>query len=480
MLLRALLLIVLAFAPAAAEARHGRPNVIVILADDLGVQDVGAYGHRSAVPTPNIDKLAARGVRFDRGYATAPVCSPSRAALMSGRYQQRQGFEYLIPERQNEGGGAPGLDPEQRILPEALKGRGYRTAAVGKWHLGDTPDRLPTARGFDSFFGFLPGEIAYMDRSRPGLTSVPAPYLGERSFTRRLDYTKVGRWRAGSTTRELVANDDSYLTEELTREAVAFIDANRRRPYFLYLAHLAPHSPFQATTKYLDRFPNERDPLKRTYAAMVSALDDSVGEVMAAVEASGRADNTIIVFSADNGAATYMNVSDCTGAIAGGKLAMWEGGVRVPLIVSWPARWPKGVVEKRNVSLMDVAPTIVAAAGAAADPASDGVDLSPRVAGADRDAPIHDTLFWRLGHEYAVLQGDTKLISNTRPGAFPWLLDLASDPGETRNQLFGQRAKAADLVARYKRWSAGLRDPAWPSKETLQVFHCGRISFNDQ
>jgi len=479
MILRLLSILIACALATPAVAKDRRPNVIVILADDLGVADLSAYGYRSAVPTPNIDKLAARGVRFTRGYATAAVCSPSRAALLSGRYQQRHGFEFLIPEAHNKGGDAPGLAPEQRLLPEALKKAGYRTAAIGKWHLGDTPDRLPTARGFDRFFGFLPGEIAYADAKTPGLVSQPVPYVGGRSFSRRLPYLEVGRWRAGSPAKETVKNEDRYLTQELTREAVDFIRSSRGKPYFLYLAHLAPHSPFQAPQAYVDRFAHEKDPTKRVYAALIASLDDAVGELMAAVEASGEADNTIVVFSADNGAATYLGVSNCAD-IAGGKLSHYEGGVRVPYLVSWPRRWPKGQVDGRNVSLLDVYPTVLAAAGLKPDGPLDGHDLTPFMAADARDRTVHETLFWRTGHEFAALSGDWKMISNTRAGAFPWLFDLRRDPTETVNLMFAERDRVKDLKARYDAWAKQLRPPAWPTKETLQVMHCGRISHNDQ
>ncbi len=480
-LLGSLLLLLLAMLPTRVEAQQRRPpNVIVIVADDLGVQDISPYGHRSAVPTPNLERLARRGVTFQRGYATAPLCSPSRAALLSGQYQQRHGFEFLIPERHNEGGGALGLGPNQRLLPEALQRRGYVTAGIGKWHLGDTPDRLPTARGFRSFVGFLPGEIAYIDKGHPDAITLPAPYVGERSTTRRLDYTNVYRWSAGAAGQQRVDNADRYLTDELTTEALQVIRGNRRRPYFLYLAHLAPHSPFQTTRQRLERTPNQSTPLRRVYASMVTALDESVGQILDAVEASGQADNTIIVFTSDNGAATYMNVSACDGQLAGGKLSMFEGGVRVPLIISWPARWPQGKIERRNASLLDIYPTVAAAAGVKEARPTDGVDLTPFVAGAQSSAVMHENLFWRSGHEFAVLSGDNKLISNSRPGAFPWLFDLAADPAETNTLMHAKAPLARELMGRYRAWAAQMQEPAWPSKETLQVFQCGRISYNDQ
>lgn len=458
-------------------ANQARPNIILILADDLGIPDLSIYGGKAAVPTPNIDRLAKRGVRFQRGYSTASVCSPSRAGLLSGQYQQRHGFEYLVPEGADAGG--QGLARDQRLMAEPLKAAGYRTAALGKWHLGSTPDRLPTARGFDYFYGFLGGETAYIRAGTPGSTSVKAPYLGERSFTRRADYVRIGRWREGSPAKELVDNEDEFLTEALTSEAVKFIrDGASTKPYFLYLAHHAPHSPFQATDKYLARFSNEPDPLKRVYAAMVSALDDSVGEILRAVEESGQADNTLIIFTSDNGSATYFGVSDCS-ELSGGKLSYFEGGARIPLLISWPSRWPSGVVDGRNVSHLDVLPTALAAAGLAPSKPIDGVDLSPLMKADARERIIHETLFWRLGPEYAVLAGDWKMLSNTRTGAYTWLYNLADDPLETDDQQFKRADVATDLRARYAAWASNMKTPAWPHKETLQVMQCGRLSFHD-
>ena len=459
------------------ESKSTRPNVIMIVADDLGATDLSSYGYPSAIPTPNIDRIAARGVKFTRGYSTASVCSPSRAGLLTGQYQQRFGFEYLAPSspRQPDGG----LQPGQTLVSEKLKGAGYRTVAIGKWHLGITPDRLPTARGFDEFFGFLGGETSYMDPASPDVVNQSAPYVGERSFRREAESTRIGRWRAGVAEQEWIRNEGQYLTDALTDEAVGHIRRQKSGdpPLFMYLAHLAPHSPFQASRKYYDRFPREKDPLKRTYAAMVSALDDGVGRVMSALEKAGISENTIVVFTSDNGAATYFGVSDCT-RLSGGKLSYNEGGARVPYIVSWPAQWPRGRQESRNVSHLDLYPTILAAAGIPADKALDGFDLTPRMNG--DDTPIHEALFWRTGPEFAALMGDWKLMSNTRPNSFPWTFDLKRDPLETRNLMFEAPDRTRELQARYKGWQSEMKPPAWAPTSGFQVFHCGRVVFHDQ
>ncbi len=468
-----------AHAARAPGARAGRPNLILIVADDLAALDLSAYGGSvRSVATPNIERLARRGVLFRRGYATAAVCSPSRAALMTGQYQQRHGFEFLTPEGAD--GGGHGLAPGQRVFAGDLKAAGYRTAMFGKWHLGATPDRLPTARGFDRFFGFLAGETSYAREGTPGLVSLPAPYVGTRSFTRRADWVRLMSDAAGDDQPPVIESDETtYLTDLLTSRAVDYIKASGDAPYFVYLAHLAPHAPFQALEGDIARFASIEDPLQRSYAAMIHALDRSVGAILDAVDASGAAEDTIIVFTADNGAATYMGVSDCE-TTAGGKLSYFEGGARVPLIVSWPRAWPKGFVDRRNASLLDVAPTLLAAAGATSPTAFDGRDLTPLMSPARRADVIHETLFWRTGPEFAVLAGDLKLLSNTRPGAYPWLFDLASDPRETVSLTFRRRADVGDLQKRYQEWSQAMQPPAWQPGQVIQVFQCGRISFHEQ
>ncbi|MCA3080311.1 MAG: sulfatase-like hydrolase/transferase [Rhodocyclaceae bacterium] len=456
-----------------------KPSIILIVADDLSLLDLSTYGKTPiSVPTPNLDRLAKRGVTFRRGYSTASVCSPSRAALMTGQYQQRYGFEFLTPEGPD--GGGQGLAENQRVFVSDLKVGGYRTAMLGKWHLGSTNDRLPTTRGFDQFFGFLAGETAYAEEKTPGLISVAAPYVGKRSFTRSAEWIKLMSDLAGDNTPPKIENDDqSYLTDLLTRKAVEFIRSSGQSPYFLYLAHLAPHTPYQALEADVANFTNLKDPLQRTYAAMISSLDRSVGAVLDAVEASGAGEDTLIIFTADNGAATYMGVSDCE-TLAGGKLSYFEGGARIPLIISWPRKWPSGRVDSRNVSQLDLAPTILAAAKVDAATRFDGRDLTPLMTPDRQSETVHETLFWRTGAEYAVLSGDLKLLSNTRQGAFPWLFDLSSDPRERKSLTFERRSEVANLQRRYNDWAKSMRQPAWPSNQVVQVFQCGRISFHEQ
>ncbi len=311
-------------APTRAEPPTRPPNLIVILADDLGYGDICAYGCANG-KTPHIDALAKSGVRFTQGYVTAPVCSPSRAALMTGRYQQRFGHEF------NPGGGgrdqkeALGTPVTERLFPQYLKERGYATGMVGKWHLGALPQFLPPARGFDEFFGFSQAAHLYLDPATPNVHFIDR---GGRSRGTPLQASTPA-------IRSFAANEPveekEYLTEAFTREAVSFIERHRAEPFFLYVAYNAPHTPLQVTDSYYDRFPEIEDEAHRIFAAMVSALDDGVGEITAALERAGLASSTMVVFASDNGCATYTEACS-NGPLLGGKLTFFEGGVRVPFL----------------------------------------------------------------------------------------------------------------------------------------------------
>ncbi len=339
----------LAAAPIArAEPAKRPPNVIVILADDLGYGDICAYGCANG-RTPNIDALAASGVRFTQGYVTAPVCSPSRAALMTGRYQQRFGHEF------NPGGGgrdqkeALGTPVTERLFPQYLKERGYATGMVGKWHLGALPQFLPLARGFDEFFGFSQAAHLYLDPATPNVHFIDR---GGRSRGTPLQVDPQNPILRGNETVE----EKKYLTEAFTREAVSFIERHRAEPFFLYVAYNAPHTPLQVTDRYYDRFPEIADEGHRIFAAMVSALDDGVGEITATLERTGLSSSTLVVFASDNGCATYTEACS-NGPLLGGKLTFFEGGVRVPFLASWPGTISPGKVVDAPVSTLDVLPT---------------------------------------------------------------------------------------------------------------------------
>ena len=408
-----------------------KPNIIVIVADDLGYADLGCQGAKD-VRTPNIDSLAANGIRFTDGYVSCPVCSPTRAGLMTGRYQQRFGHEFN-PGPAVSADVAVGLPLSEKTLPAYLKALGYATGMVGKWHLGTTPDRLPTQRGFDEFFGFLGGAHSYVD---PGLDGGNPILRG----TERV-------------------NEKEYLTDAFAREAAAFIGRHAGETFFLYLAFNAVHTPMQAKEKYLGRFPDVRNRQRRTLAAMLSAMDDAVGAVLGKLRETGIEDNTLIFFVSDNGAPTQGNGSLNT-PLSGVKGQLLEGGIRVPFILQWKDRLPKGTVYRNPVISLDILPTAVAAAGGGLPETAelDGVNLLPFLEGGKGGTP-HDTLYWRQGGSMAIRRGNDKvLIQPDRP---PQLFNLDGDIGEKRDLAADEPGKAAKLAEELAAWSSTLAEPLW-------------------
>ena len=421
------------FAPrlyaAARRAQPRRPNIVVIVADDLGYADLGCQG-AADIPTPHIDSLARNGVRFTNGYVSGPVCSPTRAGLMTGRYQQRFGHEF------NPGANASasvGLPRSEVTLADALKSAGYTTGAVGKWHLGMAPAFHPLRRGFDEFFGFLGGSHWYTDAKQDPLNPI----------------------MRGSE----VVDEKEYLTDAFTREAVAFIARRSRTPFFLYLTYNAVHAPLQATGKYLDRFRGIGDEKRRTYAAMASAMDDGVGAVLRKLKETGLEQDTLIFFFSDNGGPVGVNGSS-NAPLSGAKGMVREGGIRVPFIVQWPRRIAGGKTYDYPAISLDVFPTAVAAARGKlpGDRVIDGVEVVPFLTGEERGAP-HDTLFWRLGDRRAVRRGDWKLM---RTGAdAPALYDLSRDVSESSDLARDQPSVARDLHQELERWESQLAPPRW-------------------
>lgn len=472
--------------PQAAEPARRQPNVIVILADDLGYGDTGVYGSQ-IVRTPNIDALAADGVRFTDGYVTHPVCSPSRAGLLTGRYQTRFGWEFNPVGRDRRGG----VSLSEVFIGQVMKQAGYHTGMIGKWHLGEGPGYHPLDRGFDEFFGMLGGQSAFLTHMGPGDDFYNPP--GLEGLTGRLgpDATEdqimsaMRRSLPVSRGREVVEVDE-YLTDAFSQDAVRFIGENRDRPFFLYLAYNAPHVPLQATKKYLDRYPDVADRGKRVYAAMVSALDDGVGAVRAKLKAEGIDKDTLIIFLSDNGCASYV-LGACTNApLNGFKGTHLEGGVRIPFIMAWPGRIGAGQVDHRMVSSLDVLPTAAALAGTTPPHGSDGVNLMPYVAGGDRSTP-NPVLYWRAGPNFAIRDGDWKLwladkadptakvseaVDPTEDGkaatASPFgqhvmLFDLSKDLGE-RDNLAARRGEVVDgLKAKLRAWDKANVPPQWTS-----------------
>ena len=325
----------------AASTAAAQPNVVLILADDLGYGDIGANGGET-IATPHIDALARRGVRLTQGYVSHPVCSPSRAGLLTGRYQQRHGWEFN-PAGRDQGAG---MSTDEPTVAAAMRNAGYRTGLIGKWHLGSQPQHHPVNRGFDEFFGMVEGGSIYIDADVPGVESWGTPRIGRpNKIIRGLD-------------QEVAV--DAYLTDRFTDEAVAFVERNGRSPFFLFLSHKTPHTPLQATAKYLDRYRHIDDDATRIYSAMVASLDDSVGAVVAALEREGLRDDTLIVFLSDNGCAGYLANACSNAPLRGFKRHFHEGGIRVPFIVSWPDALPEGGVFGHPASSLDLMDTFLA------------------------------------------------------------------------------------------------------------------------
>jgi arylsulfatase A-like enzyme len=463
------------------------PNIILILADDLGYADISAY-RIGRFDTPNIDRIGTQGVRFTDGYASAPVCGPSRAGLQTGRYQNRFGFEYNNGPAQRELAEGFGLDVGEITLAQLLKTHGYHTGLVGKWHLGIQDRFYPTNRGYDEFVGFLPGQTSYIDPHQSGVHLSRAPSEAGDTDGSATDSVSMAQFTRHPLTqivegpdRHVVHNEDQYLTDYFAERDVQFIEKNVKagQPYFLYAAFNAVHAPFMAPQKYYDRFPQIKNEQLRIYAAMVAALDDSIGRILNAVDASGQADNTLIVFASDNGcAAYYPGLCSCE-PLRGGKLSHYEGGTRVPFMMRWPGHIPSGLVYREVVSLLDVLPTSVAAAGASlpADRIYDGVDIMPYLAEGRTGTP-HDMLIWRRRPLVSIRKGDWKLWESVNDttgqfGEYTLLFNLRTDLNESTNLAGRYPAKVKELEALIRQWSKDMTDPRWPSRPPAQYQVCG-------
>ncbi|MBI4904754.1 MAG: sulfatase [Acidobacteria bacterium] len=406
--------------PAVGAAQGaGKPNVIVIVTDDHGYADVSCYDHPAEVKTPNIDRIAARGVRFTQGYASAYVCAPTRAGIMTGRYQQRYGFYTAADSR-------VGLPKTEITLADLMKKAGYRTGAFGKWHLGIEPAYHPLRRGFDEFYGFL-GHGAH-------------DYF---NLNRDEDYPHQSIWR-----NDKVIDDRGYLTDNLGREAVGFIGRNAGGPFFLYLAFNAVHVPMQAPEDVVRKYDTGKKN-RDIYLAMLEREDAAVGQVLDELEKRGLEKNTLIFFLSDNGGARANSANN--GKLRDFKQSVYEGGIRVPFLLSWPARLPQDKVVEEPVICFDILPTVCAATGVAVpqDRPIDGVNLLPLLDGKAK-GPVHEALFWD-GYEgkRAVRTGRWKLVDNN--GKLE-LFDLGLDSGEKTNLAAKEPERLAELKKRFEAW----------------------------
>jgi arylsulfatase A-like enzyme len=418
--------------PRCASGRRaaGRPNIVLIVSDDQGYADVSCYDHPAEVSTPNIDRLAQDGVRLTDGYASAYVCAPTRAGLLTGRYQQRFGFY-------TGGDSRIGLPLSELTVADLLKEQGYATAVVGKWHVGIEPEYRPLRRGFDEFYGFLGhGAHDYFDLK---ITD---------------EYTSIYR-------NNQPINDTGYLTHNLARQAVSFIERHHKQPFFLYLPFNAVHWPLQAPRQDIERF-DTGDKSRDTYLAMLACMDEAIGRVLNALKQTGVDENTLVIFFSDNGGARKNFANN--GILRDYKHSVYEGGIRVPFIVRWPGKLPSGTVCSQPVISLDIMPTILSAAGVALpnDRVYDGKNMLG-VLRAESKKPLHEALFWDDGTDlWAVRAGKWKLISRT--GRLE-LYNLETDISEKRNLVSQELQVVNRLRDLHTAWRAQMREPISKTKK---------------
>jgi arylsulfatase A-like enzyme len=415
-----------------------RPNILIIVSDDLGYADAGFNGSKD-IPTPHLDALAKSGLRCTSGYVTHPFCSPTRAALLTGRYQQRFGHENNPAYKPKDA--SQGLPLTEKLLPSYLVTAGWKTAWVGKWHLGATPEHAPWKRGFAESFGFIGGGHRYLD------------------WQPKNDEYLIPLQRDGQSVEV-----PEHLTARFGAEASAFIHRHAAEPWFLYLAFNAPHTPHQPTPGELAEFSSVENPDRRKYAAQIGLMDDAIGQVLQQLESTGQRQRTLIFFFSDNGGPLAQNHASgpSNAPLRGGKGALYEGGVRVPFVISWPGNLPAGRDFDAPVSSLDVFATSLALAGVPmpTDVPHDGVNLIPFLKGDQKEAP-HKRLFWRVGGgtAHAMREENWKLIrAKDKP---PELYDLAADVSEKYDLAASQPEVVARLVAALDAWNKELIPPGF-------------------
>jgi len=482
--------------PVATEGERP-PNIILIVADDLGYNDISTFGGGvdGTLKTPGIDRLAAEGAVFRQSYSGASTCAPSRAMMMTGRYPTRTGFEFtptpagmiktvsavgktmddnMPPSFYDEAMEASqppyerkGLPASEVTIAETLKAKGYYTAHIGKWHLGRENGMAPHEQGFDD--SLLMHSGLYLPEDDPNVVNAKLPFDSIDQFL----WAGMGfsaTYNSGDADK---FKPGGYLTDYWTDESIKVIKANKNRPFFLYLAHWGPHTPLQATREDYEAVGDIKPHRKRVYAGMVRAVDRSVIRILDTLEAEGIADNTMVVFTSDNGGAGYIGIPDVNTPFRGWKITMFEGGIRVPMLVKWPAKIAAGTMVDTPVAHIDMMPTLAAAAGAPQPDgvAIDGVDLLPLATGEGAENWDRETLFWQNGHYQVVRHGDWKLQVNDRPtdGLQKWLYNLVDDPTEQNNLAASHPDKLQELSALLAAHQATSRGPLYPSIVQMPV-----------
>lgn len=466
-----------------AEIPGDAPDIIWIIVDDLSIADTDLYGH-GTVHMPNLNELADEGVRFENAYVTTSVCSPSRAAMLTGRYSQRFGFEHQLHDRylknkleyfvfkhfmnskpwypQNQDAvpgpefvASMGLPASEITIAEVLRKHGYTTGLFGKWHLTMQNANGPNAFGFDEFYGFLNSNSLYAIEENNEVIST----------RNKKDWSDKYIWKDGRNGLSAIQRngesivEERYLTSAITDEAISFIEKSEQ-PYFALLSYNAPHTPLQATAEAYAKCSAIGDPVKRTYAAMISTLDDEIGKLLDYLKNTNRFDNTLIFFISDNGGADYTLATD-NGEYKGGKITDFEGGIKVPMVMSWPAKVRYGVRFTPMVSSLDIYQTILNSAGMEEPPVDlDGVNLLPSI---QADQLVHDYLFFRKGYNHSIRSADYKLSWNTMTGD-SLLYHIQTDPYEKLN-IYGREAndKVVELVRVYAEWEQKMISARWPA-----------------
>ncbi len=445
-----------------------QPNIILLLADDLGSGELGFQGN-SQIPTPHIDSIARNGIKFSQAYVTAPNCSPSRAGLLTGRIPTRFGYEFNPIGARNEDPDT-GLPGKETTLAEWLHDRGYTTGLIGKWHLGGAADFHPMRHGFDEFFGF----------THEGHYFLPPPWKGATTMLRRktLPGGKKGRWESnrliytthmGHNEPDYDANnpiirggqpveEPSYLTDAFTRESVDFINRHANKPFFLYVAYNAVHSPLQGADEYMRKFSHIDDIHRRIFAAMLGNLDDSVGSILSAVRKNQIEEKTLIIFLSDNGGPTR-ELTSSNLPFRGEKGQMYEGGIRIPMAAQWKGTLPAGKDFKGMTASVDLFATI-GELFKEETPVMDGVDLMPYLLG-EKDTSPRESFFWRQGKRTAIRSGAWKLVNMRGSINSPtWeLYNLDSDPTESNNLAQTNPQQVKQLIPIWQAYQSQMVEP---------------------
>lgn len=463
--------------------KEENPNILLILVDDLGKYDLHLYDSLGVI-TPNIERLAHDGVLFNNAFTSSPVCSPSRAALLSGRYQQRFGYErqpmnryarnrleYFVVDHfvnvdpmrlispmadvSKEEIEKQGIPDEELLLPEILQHAGYRTGLCGKWHLGNADKFHPDKHGFDYHYGFYEAFTLYSPEKTAGIEEHRHDYFANKHIWRQ--------GREGSSAiriNDSIVEEEEYLTFAIARESINFLKHQSDKPFFLLSAFNAPHTPFQVPEEYFNRYSDIPDHNKRVYYAMISALDDAIGMILDALEETGLDTNTIIIFASDNGGATYTGATD-NGPLMGGKFSQFEGGINIPMIMQWKGNIRPGQVYSKQVSLMDIFPTAIEASKIppTEDRKTDGIDLIKLLDSPEQTS--HEYLFWRTDYNKAIRSEEWKMIWNTRDEQV-FLYDISENNFERKNVAGENSQVIGNLKKIYEEWEKEMKEPLWP------------------